>query len=172
MSASWDQLLFDLQAAQGIHENSHAGLGSGIALTCVIAYLQREGVPPRLLGPLRRLVADVGDRAAREVGKVEKAHLEAINQARAAAVVHILKLSGHSEKIADAARAASQATGGTFRPSELIEFRKNISRGRAREDAITAYDHTIKLLSDQPVEKRAVVALDFLRRMTVAAKKE
>lgn len=171
MSQSWDQLVDDLKHAQAIHEKSHAELGSMIALRCVVAYLSRERVPIKLLGPLRSLAADIADRAQRASGLVEKSQLEALNQARAAATVHVLKESKHSASYPEAARAVATAIGGVFSAQELLEFRKNIGKRRARQDAIDAYDQHKKLLSAEPLPSRAAVALAVIRDVIVPAKK-
>ena len=72
-----------------------------------------------------------------------------------------------------AAKAVSKATG--IEPSQLIEFRKNIRKRRARDEASDAYWRTLqqegKQLKQLAPEHRIKVILGAVKQVVIAGKK-
>jgi hypothetical protein len=157
-----------LEQALRVFRNTDQRLGSGHAVVAVCDFLGSLGIEPRLRVPLQSLIADMADDLTKDA---RKPLFESFHWAKAAAAIDILK--GADMDLKAAAKAVSKATG--IEPSQLMEFRKNIRKGRARDEANDAYWRTLQQEGEQlkqlAPKDRIKVILAVVRQVVVAGKK-
>ena len=107
-------------------------------IAAINEFLSKAGIEPHLRAPLVSIASDIAKHVEADSRKPLD---ESIKGASAAAAVHVLMLGGDSMQ--DAGAAISRATGGALTAKQLIELRKNISKGRARSEAKDYYDQLI-----------------------------
>ena len=124
-----------LEAALVTYSESHAGLGMFEALVAIREYLDAT-LPVRLQAPFIDLLGQLADAGSH--GK--KPLVEAGRMAFAACAIDLLVETG-MRPVARAARAVLKEAGlPGVTPQELLEFRKNLRKGRARREALSMYD--------------------------------
>jgi hypothetical protein len=124
-----------LETALETYSRRDAGLGIFEALVAVQRYLD-ETLPARLQAPVIELIGQLAD--ARTPGK--KPLVEAARMAFAACAIDLLVETG-MRPVARAARAVVREAGFSgVTARQLLEFRKNLRKGRARREALTMYD--------------------------------
>ena len=133
MSENMTALLAELErAADEFGADRLAGAMQ--SFRAVLGFLEAEGVEARRLLPLVWLASSMND-AFSDAG--QKPFHDAHTWAFAAAAVDLLKQSG--VEIAEGARLVARAANREFDAKQLIEFRKNIRKGRVRDEAADAY---------------------------------
>lgn len=113
------------------------------AIAAINEFLSKVGIEPRLRDPLVSIASDIVNQAQADSRKPLD---ESLKGAAAAAAIHLLILNG--DKLSEASAAVSKAMGGALTSQQLIELRKNISKGRARAEAKDWYHHMIQQWTD------------------------
>ncbi|WP_434723116.1 hypothetical protein [Mesorhizobium sp. RIZ17] len=166
MSPSLEQVIADLQNADHAFRTEYAPHGSALAIQAAMDFMVREGVAPTLMFPLLAVMGDLAD----SHGESNlKPIMEAMMWGRAAGAVHVLKGSGMS--LSEAATKVSKATGRAISANQIIEFRKNIGKRKARQEAVEEYWDMVSRLNKQPAEHRANLALQMTSKIFVEGKK-
>ena len=167
MSEELSRIEAELEHALDVHRNVHSDYGSALAIKAAIDLLLRMGVKPQLTIPLASILGQYSDRYSSEN---LKPHTESLQWARAAGCLDVLRSNGMPLK--EAAQRVSRNIKGRISADQIIEFRKNIRRGRARQDAIDAFQHTVQLFKKDDPATRERIINDILRNLWLPAKKE
>lgn len=109
------------------------------AITAINEFLLKVGIEARLCDPLVSIASDIVKQTEADSRKPLD---ESLKGASAAAAIHLLVSNG--DKLEAASSAVSKAIGGALTSQQLIELRKNISKGRARTEAKNWYHHVIQ----------------------------
>ncbi|MCC5977017.1 MAG: hypothetical protein JJU21_03045 [Salinarimonas sp.] len=133
MSGNMEKLMADLDAAADAFERDKA-TGALQSFRALVQFLDSERVGARRMLPVAWLAASLND-AQSSAG--QKPFHDAHTWAFAAAAVDLLKQTGM--EIGSAAQEVARSSGREFDADQLLEFRKNCRKGRARREAIDAY---------------------------------
>ncbi len=124
-----------LEAALKAYSEKDAGLGIFEALVAVRHYLDAT-LPARLQAPIIEHIGQLAD--GQSPGR--KPLIEAARMAFAACAIDLLVEAG-MRPVARAARAVVREAGFSgVTAQQLLEFRKNLRKGRARQEARLMYD--------------------------------
>ena len=149
------------------YRDEDAQKGKADAILAVCQFLIEQKFEQRLLTPLQAAAAQIAD-----VDKgATKPIMESVSLALAAWAIDMLKGAGLA--VPTAAKKVAIATG--VDNKKLIEFRKNLGKGRARQEAIDEYrkahqELAIHLNAVAP-EERVTLVLEVCQRMIVPTKK-
>lgn len=170
MIADLERLRAGLDHAHKVYTTANDRLGSAYAVDAVCNFLLAAGMEPRLQAPLQSLIGDMADDLTRD-GR--KPLLESLQWAQAARAVDILKREGMA--LPTAADEVSKATGRAIGKKQLIEFRRNVRKRRARQEAIDAYfaadKHAAAALAHLKPEDRIKETLHAIRQAVTPGKK-
>lgn len=133
-----------LQAALVTYEKRSADQGGKDALVAICEYLTAVGLPVELQHPITAVIGQLADSAT----PGQKPIVDAVKMAFAACAVDVLAETGTRPIRSAAEMVVREAAMPSLTVPKLLEFRKNVRMGRARPEAIAAYDAARKTVRD------------------------
>lgn len=137
------KLLNELKDARDVFDESKLG-GQLRALWVLHDFLDGLGIDARLRAPLFSVIADLTDSDRQGA---EKPIVEVVKMVSAAAALDTLIKAGMES--VPAAREVIRVAGRAMSTSQLITFRKNLQRRRARREAVDMYHQLVQCSAER-----------------------
>ncbi|MER8845936.1 hypothetical protein [Mesorhizobium australicum] len=173
LAPSVQQVISELENAEQVFKSVDGSSGGALAIHAAADFLLREGVPPKLLIPLYSVLGNIVDHGDESN---LKPIMEAMQWGQAAGAVTVLKNGGIS--LPEAASKVARAAGQAFSAQQIIEFRKNIHKQRARPhsrrarpEAVAEYEERVKAAKTRPPELREGIVLQLIAKICAEGKK-
>ncbi len=139
-----EQLQEDLEVALDAFVSKDKLTGQILSLWTFHKFLVELGINTRLRAPLCSIIADLTDGDRRGA---EKPLLDFSALALAAAALDTLIRAGIKQQIA--AKKIAEISDQGFGADQLITFRENLQRGRARSEAVEIYADMLKSIKER-----------------------